>query len=312
MTDQRRAPRVDSSVPRPYRYLGHVPLSPRLTALLVLVGSLALPAASAAATTSPATSSNWSGYAVSGPRFRHVSATWVQPAVTCTPGDSSYSAMWVGIGGNSDTSQALEQVGTEANCSRSGVASADAWYELVPAGMVHVRVPVHPGDTISASVTVNGHAVRVHLVNDTTHRQFTRTLRMRRPDITSAEWIVEAPSVCDSLGNCVVLPLADFGSVPFAAASATTLRGHTGSVTDAAFTATPINLVVDGRHFGRPSLSASQSAAGAVVGPLSPDGSAFSVAFSALSAATGPTGGTGPPGPPGPPPSAAVRSVPRA
>jgi hypothetical protein len=282
-------------------------LSSRLAASLALAGAFALPSASAGAVTSPATSSNWSGYAASGPRFRHVSATWVQPSVTCTPGQPGYSAMWVGIGGNSENSQALEQVGTEANCSRSGAATADAWYELVPAGMVRIRVPVHPGNTVSASVTVNGHAVRVHLINDTTGKQFTRTLRMRKPDIASAEWIVEAPSVCDSLGNCVVLPLANFGSVPFGAASATTLRGHTGSVTDSVFTATPINLVVDARHFGRPSLSASQSAAGAVVSPPSITGSAFTVTFTPLSSTTGPSGGT----PPVPGPLGAVRSTAR-
>ncbi len=46
-------------------------------------------------------SSNWAGYAVHrrGVRFSKVIGTWTQPRATCTPGQATYSSVWVGIGG---------------------------------------------------------------------------------------------------------------------------------------------------------------------------------------------------------------------
>ena len=37
-------------------------------------------------------------------------------------GRESYSAVWVGLGGYSENASALEQIGTDADCSRSGAA----------------------------------------------------------------------------------------------------------------------------------------------------------------------------------------------
>jgi hypothetical protein len=94
--------------------------------------------AHAVASIDPETSatSDWAGYVVGGAEttatFTSVSAKWVQPAVSCATRRSSYSAFWVGLGGASDTSQALEQIGTEADC-RAGKPAYSMWYELVPA-----------------------------------------------------------------------------------------------------------------------------------------------------------------------------------
>ena len=62
---------------------------------------------------SNSTSTNWSGYAVAGGTYTTVTASWVQPAVTCS--GTAYSSFWVGIDG--DTSNTVEQTGTEADCS---------------------------------------------------------------------------------------------------------------------------------------------------------------------------------------------------
>jgi hypothetical protein len=82
-----------------------------------------VPPSTAAANT--ITSHNWSGYAVhrSGVEFRTVVASWRQPAGSCTPGNRSYSAFWVGIGGYSLTARALEQIGTELDCENDGTES---------------------------------------------------------------------------------------------------------------------------------------------------------------------------------------------
>src|SRR5690242_19740126 len=102
-------------------------------------------------------SSNWSGYAAhgNGVRFRHISGEWRVPKVNCSSGVTTYSAMWLGLGGFSLTSNALEQTGTEADCDGHAPHYA-AWYELVPAPSHTLGLAVHPGDLMRAEVTVQG------------------------------------------------------------------------------------------------------------------------------------------------------------
>ena len=114
------------------------------TALVVAAALLFAPAAFA----DSSNSANWAGYAVhrSGISFRRVSASWRQPTATCTPGQAAFSAYWVGIGGFSQNSQALEQIGTEADCKASGQRVISAWYEIVPAPSTPISIAVGPGD----------------------------------------------------------------------------------------------------------------------------------------------------------------------
>jgi hypothetical protein len=100
---------------------------------------------------------------------------------------STYSGFWVGLGGFSETSQALEQIGTEANCSASGKPRYAMWYELVPAASVPIKLKVFPGNAIAASVNVNGTKVTLQIRNLTRKTKFTKTVRMSAPDLTSAE-----------------------------------------------------------------------------------------------------------------------------
>src|SRR4051794_18012155 len=77
------------------------------------------------------TSANWAGYASTGAQFSKVSGSWVQPTASCDSGGGD-AVFWVGIGGATGESSALEQTGTEVDCS-SGSPVYSAWYELVPA-----------------------------------------------------------------------------------------------------------------------------------------------------------------------------------
>jgi hypothetical protein len=234
-------------------------------------------AAAPAAMADSSESSNWAGYAVHRARvdFTKVVGTWRQPKATCTPGQPTYSSVWVGIGGYSVTSQALEQIGTEADCTASGRQSSSAWLELVPAASQAVKVPVAPGDRVRALVSVAGRQVTLALTNFTRHRTFTRRLRASKLDTTSAEWIVEAPSVC-SASSCQTLPLANFGSTGFTAASAVTTAGHTGTIDDRRWMTTKITLAEGGRRFisagTRPSATATPSS-------LTARDSAFTVTY---------------------------------
>jgi hypothetical protein len=210
-----------------------------LLALALIGGGAGVASAQAASTTS----ANWAGYAVrkTGTAFRHVSGTWTVPAVDCAnnSGESS-SANWVGLGGYSSSAKALEQLGTESDCTRSGTASYSAWFEVVPAAATTAQLTVKAGDVIRARAAVRGTLVTLKMTNLTRGKTATKTVRTSAVDVTSAEWIVEAPSLCDTA--CTQSTLANFGATGFSAASATTSAGHTGTILDAAWTPVAITL----------------------------------------------------------------------
>ena len=220
---------------------------PWAATVVVALGLASAPAA--AANTSK--SSNWAGYAVHHRRvkFQQVLGTWTQPRATCHRGEPTYSSVWIGIGGYSISSRALEQIGTEADCTAQGHESSSAWFELVPSASRQIRIPIHAHDRLRASVAVSGRTVTVRLVNLTRHRSFIRRVRASLLDTSSAEWIVEAPSVCSAGTACQTLPLADFGRTGFRAARAQTISGHVGSIRDRRWTTTKIMLAQSGRHF---------------------------------------------------------------
>lgn len=164
-------------------------------ATLALAAACGGATASAGAASRATTSSNWSGYAVTGTSFQRVSAAWRVPAVDCSAGEG-YSASWVGLGGYSTTSQALEQTGTEADCDAAGHASYSAWWELVPDAVQTVRLTLHAGDRIAASVEVAGKRVTMRLADTTRGTTYKRILTARVVDVSSAEWILEAPEGC--------------------------------------------------------------------------------------------------------------------
>jgi hypothetical protein len=100
---------------------------------------------------------------------------------------------------------------------------------------------------------------------------------MSTPDVTSAEWIVEAPAGCDSSGSCWQLPLADFGSVRFTHARATGASGHSGTISDSAWAATKMNL--SQARSGGNGRTTVGSMSGALAAGLSASGDAFSVSY---------------------------------
>ncbi len=158
-----------------------------------------------------ATSTNWSGYAVTGANgsVTDAKASWVVPAIqgTC-PSTDQYSSFWVGIDGFSDNT--VEQVGTDSDC-QNGQPTYYAWFEFYPHPSYLVnKFPVAPGDVISAEVKSSGKGqFTVTLTNVTTGKSFSTSTKMPSAKMSSAEWITEAPS------GGGVLPLANFGTVEF-------------------------------------------------------------------------------------------------
>ena len=169
--------------------------------------------------------SNWAGYVAvprhAGGKFSSVSGTWVVPTATCSAGYEAYSAVWVGLGGYHENAKGLEQLGTEQDCNRKGLASYAAWFEILPASPDAIHINVHPGDTVSASTTVAGHSVTFGIRDLATGARYATTRHAAAIDASSADWIVEAPSTCSTSGRCTALPLAKVSTVDFASATAT-------------------------------------------------------------------------------------------
>jgi len=167
-------------------------------------------------------SSNWSGYADTGATFSAVTGTWRVPTVTCTNNENAYSAQWIGIDG--DSSNTVEQDGTEADCL-GGSPSYDAWYEMYGDNAVNSgyevelspsQYPVSPGDTMSASVSVVGSTWTLSISDGWT---YSISISYSGAAKSSAEWIVERPEICSN--TCSLASLPNFGSVTFSNASAT-------------------------------------------------------------------------------------------
>lgn len=243
-------------------------------------GASALAGASAHATTRE-TSANWAGYAVTSRKpFSRVVGAWVQPRATCNGLRRSYAAFWVGLGGFARHAHGLEQIGTEADCSQ-GTATSYAWYELLPAAPVMLKLVVHPGDELAASVTVEGSDVALHLRDLSTGKSFVKSLRTASPDTSSAEWIAEAPSICASGGQrCRALPLTDFSSVTFSGATAATRGGAMSPIDSPAFALTEVTLKSSGIGFGIPGRAIAGASGGqASPSALADSGSSFTVTW---------------------------------
>jgi hypothetical protein len=234
-------------------------------------------------------SGNWSGYAVHGQnaRFDLAIGSWREPARACTDDRLGYSAFWVGLGGYSLTSDALEQIGTELDCNANGTDTLFGWYELLPAPSHQITaMVVRPGDRMTASVAVELDRVTLTLADDSRRERFLRTFSDRSIDLSSAEWIAEAPSQCASATRCRVLPLADYGSVSFTGAAVRTSSGARGSILDPRWDATEITLGA-----GRSERAQEAITPSSMPSPLRDDGRAFSIAFGA------PAGRGAPPSP---------------
>lgn len=249
-----------------------------ITLLVALAASIGLCGLASAARAANDTGSNWAGYVASaaGVRFTSARARWVQPAVRCAGGVPTYMASWVGLGG--EATSTLEQIGTEADCNANGQATYSSWFELVPSISGDAHLAIQPGDVISASVTLRGHVARLRLRDDTRGTRFARQLTTDSIDASSAEWVVETPTVCaTATAGCQLAELSDFGSIRFSHAQATA-AGRAGGIAGG-----PWSAVAYATSGGPPSSGLAHAAGprtGAVPGSLTEAGDAFTVAGS--------------------------------
>jgi len=195
-----------------------------------------------APTGAPTISLNWSGYVVQSPsKFKDVSSTFVQPAVTCNGVSPEATSNWVGLDGY--TNGTVEQTGTIANCKGANDKTPvyKAWYEMFPAGSVNVFT-VKPGDLMSVAVRYKNGKFHLKIADLTSGKSFKHSATCNSCQRSSAEWIIERPAFCTnaSCTHAVIGALPDFVTTKMNNAVATA-GSVSGSIS--AFKNTPIEGV---------------------------------------------------------------------
>ena len=202
------------------------------------------------------TSHNWSGYAATGGTYTAVTGTWSVPQFNADS-PAGLDAAWVGIGGV--RSRDLIQAGTQQSVTGSGSTQYEAWIEMLPRASRPVPLQVHAGDSITVSLSEQAaDQWLIQFTNNTTGQTY-QTVQEYTSSHSSAEWVEEAPSG----GRGGVLPLDNFGTIPFSDGSAVK-NGQTLSI---------------GAAGGRPiTMIGNNNQALAVPSALGDDGASFSIA----------------------------------
>jgi hypothetical protein len=218
------------------------------------------------------TSHNWSGYATTDGKFTSVNGTWTVPQIQPT-GAAGVGATWVGIGGVTSTD--LIQAGTQETDMGSGRVQYSAWIEMLPRASQQIPFTVHPGDSVTVNIAEQSPSNwQIDFKNNSTGQTYQRSVRYQSSH-SSAEWVVEAPSEGYSGG---ILPLDNFGTIPFSAASAT----ENGQTVD-----------LNQSHAQPISMLGGTGQTLAVPSSISSDGSGFSVSRTTAPASAPARGRTG-------------------
>jgi hypothetical protein len=196
-------------------------------------------------------SRNWSGYTASSGRYTAVKATWVVPRFA-PDSPAGADAIWVGIGGIRDND--LIQAGTQETVSGHGSTQYSAWIETLPQASHPVPLVVNAGDSVTISIQlIADDNWQITFTNDTTTQSY-QTEAQYRSSLSSAEWIVEAPST----GRGRLIALDRFGSVSFSEASAVK---DNQSVTIAEAGGRPVTMIGGaGRALAQPSALGDEGA----------------------------------------------------
>jgi uncharacterized repeat protein (TIGR02543 family) len=160
------------------------------------------------------TSSNWSGYVLTGQSggYQGVGATWTVPTLNCSSTPSGSTADWVGVNGwNSSTG--LFQTGTSSSCEPGGQVDTAWWTDQDRHYAEQVLFSISPGDVIEAEVNQLSSGYWVYSIIDVSNGRSMSAVEAYSGNATSAEWIAEDPT---NLNNSTFYPLANFGTVTFA------------------------------------------------------------------------------------------------
>jgi hypothetical protein len=134
--------------------------------------------------------------------------------------NNTYSATWIGIGGQFNNDSSLIQCGTEQD-SIFGQARYYAWYEILPYNSINIPrriIAVSFGDQMQASIQLANTTTNQWIINitDTTTAQTFQTNVTYVSSQLTAEWIIERPVV-----NGNISLLNNFGNQTFTGCNAT-------------------------------------------------------------------------------------------
>ena len=161
-----------------------------------VAAELAAPTSSHPAPVRTVTSSNWSGYVIGSGPYTSVTGTFSVPSIQGGTSSSSEMAAWVGIDGAGNQSLIQAGVGELVDPNNTNNIVIFPWWEILPAPATPIfSVSVAPGDQVTVSINdVSGPQWSITLMDDTNGESFTTAQTYHGPGST-AEWIVEAPTV---------------------------------------------------------------------------------------------------------------------
>ncbi len=138
---------------------------------------------------------------------------WIVPKVAPTS-TASFSSAWIGIDGL--TNGSLIQAGTEQDYYL-GAAHYSAWWTTSDFGFLEQRIStltVRPGDLMLSIIGQSSPGTwTIILIDATSKTSFVKSVAYSGPG-SSAEWILEAPTVGSQIGQ-----LAHYGATIFDAAT---------------------------------------------------------------------------------------------
>jgi hypothetical protein len=179
-------------------------------------------------------SENWSGAVLvaTTATYKSVTGTFTVPTPKSTGGSGQQCASaWVGIDGDTCAS-AILQTGLDF-CVTGTSVSFDSWYEFFPAVSVDFTgISFSAGQSVTLTATVISTTEgTLTIKNNSNGQSVSKTISSTaRLCQENAEWIVEDFEECEG-NDCELVPFANFGTVAFTGASATT---NSGSVSPAA------------------------------------------------------------------------------
>jgi len=153
-------------------------------------------------------STNWSGYvqvAFNRHIFTGVTDTFVVPTVTSSIAGTQYVADWVGVGGYNDRSLIQDGIQVAVTTTNNVTkVTYDAWTEILPHAEKPLKLVVHAGDMVTATVQETAKKRWLMTVKDVTTSQVGSRSVFYRSSGLSAEAIHERPCIaepCSSISN---------------------------------------------------------------------------------------------------------------
>jgi hypothetical protein len=132
--------------------------------------------------------------------YQKVTGRWTVPPAQCSPGETSLSAIWVGMTSGASEQSLLAQLGTFSGC-QAGTPMYSMWWEMFPAPSVPLDQPLQPGDTVTATVTFQQGEFQLSIDAPKERVHFSTTQAGKVSDTNVAECIVEAPTIIDLVTN---------------------------------------------------------------------------------------------------------------